>query len=163
MLTGSVASSAHGAPRSTRDLDIVIAAGRNEVLSLLAHFPSSEYYADEQQALEALANKSQFNVIDFTTGWKVDFIFAGDSEYGRAAMARRRAMNIAGCTLDVASAEDIVISKLQWAKLSSSERQLHDAAGVVKTQGEKLNLEYIERWVKQLSLDDQWKSVRESL
>ncbi|HVI10662.1 MAG TPA: hypothetical protein VND65_20400, partial [Candidatus Binatia bacterium] len=90
MFTGSVASSAHGSPRSTRDLDIVIAPTRSQLRALIAEFPSSQYYADEQQAMDALSSRSQFNVIDHETGWKVDFIIAEDSEYGRLAMTRRR-------------------------------------------------------------------------
>lgn len=93
MLTGSVASSAHGVPRSTRDLDIVINPTRAELLALVKEFPASDYYADEQQALRALASRSQFNVIDQSTGWKVDFIIAEDSEYGRTALGRRKSLD----------------------------------------------------------------------
>jgi hypothetical protein len=78
-LTGSVASSAHRIPRSTRDLDIVIAPTREQLVRLLKEFPADRYYADEQQALQAFTNKSQFNVIDLGTGWKVGLIIAQDS------------------------------------------------------------------------------------
>ena len=64
MLTGSVASSAHGTARSTHGIDFVIAPTHSQVLALLQQFAGSDYYADEQQALAALANRSQFNVID---------------------------------------------------------------------------------------------------
>jgi hypothetical protein len=114
MLTGSVASSAHGLPRSTRDIDIVIAPTRAQLLSLVRQFPSSDYYADEQQALEALGHHGQFNIIDFSSGWKVDFIIAEDSSYARTAFARRKLMEIAGFSLYVASPEDVLIAKLRW-------------------------------------------------
>lgn len=161
MLTGSVASSAHGTPRSTRDLDIVIAPTRVQLLALIREFPSSAYYADEQQALQALARRSQFNIIDHATGWKVDFIIADDSEYERTALARRTAIEVAGKAVYVASAEDVLIAKLRWSKLGGSERQLQDAAGVVSTQAGKLDLAYIERWVRELGLERQWDEVRE--
>jgi hypothetical protein len=161
MLTGSVASSAHGLPRSTRDLDIVIAPTRQQLLALMLEFPSSDYYADEQQALEALVRRSQFNVIDHTTGWKVDFIIAEDSEYGHAALARRKAIDMAGNAVYVASAEDVLLAKLQWAKMSGSERQLQDAAGIVSTQAENLDVAYIENWVRKLGLEEQWDVVRQ--
>ncbi len=163
MLTGSVASSAHGTPRSTRDLDIVIAPTRPQLLAFMQQFPTGQYYADQQQALAALANRSQFNVIDFSTGWKVDFIIAEDSEYGRAALARRRAINIAGNAVSVASAEDVLIAKLRWAKMGGSDRQLQDAAGVVSTQGIKLDVAYVERWVREFHLEPQWRQLRDSL
>jgi hypothetical protein len=159
MLTGSVASSAHGTPRSTRDLDIVIAPTRAQLLALMQQFPSDRYYADEGHALEALANRSQFNLIDFDTGWKVDFIIAEDSDYGRTALARRMPIDIAGTALYVASPEDVIISKLLWAKLGRSERQLQDAAGIVSSQHGKLDFSYIEHWVHELHVYEQWQAV----
>ncbi len=161
MLTGSVASSAHGLPRSTRDLDIVIAPTRGQLQALMREFPSSDYYADEQQALEALIRRSQFNIIDHVTGWKVDFIIAEDSEYGSTALRRRKPIDMAGTAVYVASAEDVLIAKLRWAKMSDSERQLQDATGIVSTQGDKLDVPYIEKWVQRLSLENQWEVVRE--
>jgi len=162
MLTGSVASSAHGVPRSTRDLDIVIAPTRTQLLALIQQFPSSHYYADEQQALQALANRSQFNVIDHFSGWKIDFIIADDSEYGRIAFTRRKVIDIAGNAVHVASAEDVLIAKLRWVKLGGSERQLQDAAGIISTQRSSLDFAYIERWVHELRLEEQWEALRKT-
>jgi hypothetical protein len=160
MLTGSVASSAHGMPRSTRDLDIVIAPTRPQLMALIGQFPGSHYYADEQQALEALANRSQFNVIDFAGGWKIDFIIAEDSEHGRNAMLRRKQIEVAGNAVYVASPEDVIIAKLRWAKQGGSDRQLQDVAGITSTQGSNLDLAYVERWVREFSLQQQWQAAR---
>lgn len=159
MVTGSVASSAHGLPRSTRDLDIVIAPTRAQLLSLLKEFPSDRYYADEQQAIQALANRSQFNIIDFATGWKTDFIIAQDSAYGHCALLRRVSIELGAIRVKFASPEDVIIAKLQWAKLGQSDRQLQDIAGVLSTQLGRLDLPYIERWVGELSLREQWDAV----
>jgi hypothetical protein len=160
MLTGSVASSAHGIPRSTRDLDIVIAPTRAQLLALMQEFPNDRYYADEQQALNALAKTSQFNIIDFATGWKTDFIIAENSAYARSALARRLLIDVAGTKVYVAAPEDVLIAKLRWAKLGGSNRQLEDAAGIVAMQGEKLDVSYVERWVKELQLQEQWDTLR---
>lgn len=160
MLTGSVASSAHGVPRSTRDLDIVIAPTRAQLMALIGQFPSSHYYADEQQALEALANRSQFNVIDLASGWKIDFIIAEDSEHGRNAMQRRKRIEVAGNAVYVASPEDVIIAKLRWAKQGGSDRQLQDVAGIAGMQGSNLDLAYVERWVCEFSLQQQWQAAR---
>ncbi len=111
MLTGSVASSAHGKPRSTRDIDIVIAPNSEQLRELIQQFPGSAYYADEQQALQALAHRSQFNVIDSATGWKVDFIIAKTSEYARTALSRRKKLIIGDTLLSVASPEDVIVPK----------------------------------------------------
>jgi hypothetical protein len=162
MVTGSVASSAHSTPRSTLDLDIVIAPTRSELLALMEEFPSNQYYADKEQAFHALAVRSQFNLVDLATGWKVDFIIAEDTEYGRTAMKRHRLIEIAGKAMYVSSAEDVIIAKLRWAKLSGSERQLRDAASIVGAQAEKLDMNYIERWVLEFDVSPQWSAVRES-
>ena len=76
-------------------------------------------------------------------------------------MRRRKGIDIGGQLVEVASAEDVLIAKLRWAKLSGSERQLQDAAGVLETQGNKLDLEYVEFWVRELQLGEEWKGVHE--
>ena len=111
------------------------------------------------QALQALENRSQFNVIDLASGWKTDFIIAQDSPYARSALARRVLIEIAGTGVYVAAPEDVIIAKLQWAKLGESTRQLQDAAGIVITQASKLDLAYIEHWVCELQLEEQWRTV----
>jgi len=160
MLTGSVASSAHGLPRSTRDLDIVISPTIEQLRALIREFSSSQYYADEDQALQALVHRSQFNVIDHLTGWKIDFIFAEDSDYRRTAFARAKAIGIAGQSVCVASPEDVVIAKLRWANIGGSERQLQDAVGILSMQGRNLDYTYIEHWVGKLDIEDQWQRAR---
>ena len=161
MITGSVASSVHGLPRSTRDLDIVIDANRSQLLSLMREFPSPRYYADEQQALEALSRRSQFNVIDSVTGWKVDFIFSDDSPYGQAALVRRVRLELSGISVSVTSAEDVLIAKLRWAKASGSNRQFQDAKDILKTQSGQLDFAYVERWVAELYLEEEWRAIHE--
>ena len=161
MLTGSVASSSHGVPRSTRDVDIVIAPTRAQLVAMMREFPSSDYYSDELQAFDALNRRTQFNIIDHATGWKVDFIIAEESEYGRTALGRRKAIEMAGTAVFVASAEDVLIAKLRWARMSGSERQLQDAAGIVSTQADNLDVAYVEKWVQKLNLEEQWSAVRE--
>jgi hypothetical protein len=128
-------------------------------VALIREFSSDRYYADEQQAMQALANRSQFNVIDFATGWKTDFMIAQHSAYARSALARRMLIDIAGTPVYVAAPENVIVAKRQWAKLANSDRQLQDAAGVVSTQGSKLDLAYIERWVRELHLEEPWQAV----
>ena len=160
-VTGSFASSAHGIPRSTNDIDIVIAPSRQQLEQLLKEFPESEFATDREDALDALARSSLFNVVDYATMWKVDFIIKQPTPFDASRFSRRDVVEIAGVLLYTATAEDILITKLWWAKLGESERQINDAAGVVQVQGENLDLEYVERWVAVLELDRQWTTVRE--
>lgn len=160
MLTGSYASSVHGVPRATRDIDIIIFPTRDQLTRMIEQFPGTSYYAELDDALDALRRRTQFNVIDHATGWKVDFIIPPLSEFNVEEFERRRPLDVEGVALFVASPEDIVVAKLQWAKAGSSERQLDDAANVVRSQGADLNLQYVERWVRKLELEEQWSAVR---
>jgi hypothetical protein len=159
MVTGSFASSAHGEVRATQDIDIVIAPAPEQLRALIAEFPSDRYYADEEDALEALRHVSQFNVIDFASSWKVDLIIRKQREFSRTEFMRRRPHVIAGLRVYVATAEDILIAKLEWAKLGESERQIEDAAGIIRRQGNELDRAYVEQWVSALGLTAQWEKA----
>lgn len=157
MVTGSFASSAHGIVRGTRDIDFVIAPTAEQLRLLVQQFPDDRYYADEYDALEALQHESQFNIIDFGSSWKADLIIRKRREFSRVEFDRRRPHVINGLRVFVATPEDILVAKLEWAKMSESERQIEDAAGVIATQGPDLDRGYVERWVAELGLEEQWQ------
>lgn len=161
MVTGSFASSAHGRVRGTQDIDIVIAPSAEQLRALVAQFPDDRYYADELDALDALQHESQFNIIDFGSSWKVDFIIRKRREFSRIEFERRRPHVVNGVRVYLATPEDILLAKLEWAKLGESERQIEDAAGIIATRGSSLDRPYIERWVRELRLEEQWRRARE--
>jgi hypothetical protein len=74
---------------------------------------------------------------------------------------RRREQELDGVSVFVAAAEDVIIAKLEWAKLGESERQLRDAAGIVMSRADELDVNYIEKWTKQLALSEYWKRVKD--
>ncbi|MEP6744775.1 MAG: hypothetical protein ABJB33_04710 [Gemmatimonadota bacterium] len=160
LVTGSFVSSTHGIPRSTNDIDFLIDPTHEQLAALMDQLPDPEYYADREDAFDALRHRSQFNVIDNATLWKVDFIVSQDSPFDRARFARRRVTEIAGVNVYAATPEDVVIAKLLWSKLGESERQINDAAGVIRMQGEALDTAYLEMWVDALELDEQWRTAR---
>jgi hypothetical protein len=161
LVTGSFVSSAHGIPRSTNDIDIIIAPTRDQLGALMDQLSDPDYYADREDAFDALRRRSQFNVIDNETLLKVDFIMSEGSPFDRARFARRRITEVVGVNVYAATPEDIVIAKLIWSRLSESERQLDDAAGVVRMQAEALDQTYIQSWVDELGLDVQWRATLE--
>lgn len=160
MVTGSFASSTHGEPRASKDIDIVIAPTRDQLIDLIRHFPDDQYYAMEEDALEAFANRSMFNIIDFVSGWKVDLIVKKMRPFSDEEFGRRKEVELAGLRLSVATAEDVLISKLEWAKAGESQRQLEDAAGIIRVQGQNLDVEYVERWIRELGLSEQWVAAQ---
>jgi hypothetical protein len=162
MIAGSFASTAHGAPRTTQDLDVVIDPADARALdALLNQFPAAAYYVDTETAHDALRRRSMFNVIDLATGWKVDFILRKNREFSRNEMKRRIAMPMLGISVFVASPEDTIVAKLEWSREGGgSERQRRDVAGILAAIGDGLDVTYIERWVAELDLDEEWQAAR---
>lgn len=160
MVTGSVASSVHGKSRSTNDVDIVIAPSPDQLQQIVSELQALNFYADQMQTSLALKERSQFNAIDNVSTWKIDFIFAEQTDYGRTALSRREAIVLDDQTVQVVTAEDVLIAKLRWAKLGGSERQIEDAAGILRVREKDLDTAYVEKWVRELQLEDQWSAVQ---
>jgi hypothetical protein len=160
MLTGSVASSMWGVPRATNDIDIVVAPTRAQLESLIQAFRRLGLYVDAEAAFSAFRKRNQFNVIDFPNGWKVDLIIQKDREFSVEEFERRQTFETEGMHLTIASPEDVLIAKLEWAKIGDSQQQLIDAAGILRMQHGRLDLAYLERWVEALELQEQWNAAR---
>jgi hypothetical protein len=160
MLTGSFASSYHGTPRATQDIDLVIAPTPSQVRHLVTLLPQTEYYISESAALEALSGETQFNVIDFATGWKIDLIIRKSRPFSRSEFDRRLPVDLFGIQLFIASAEDVVVAKLEWGKAGQSMRQLEDSANILRAGWGELDHSYITHWVDQLGLGEQWEQAR---
>jgi hypothetical protein len=157
MLVGSTASSFYGILRSTRDIDIVIDPDPDQLTALAGLLPPAEFYYDLVDAQQALANRSIFNVIDNTFGWKIDFIILKRDAYQTQQFQRRVKAELEGATIYIQTSEDTVISKLLWSQLGGSVRQLEDVAGILKMRSHQLDMVYLQKWVNELNLDTKWK------
>lgn len=162
MVVGSVASSYHGEPRMTRDLDVVIDPEPDRLDSLVGRLQAAGLYADTEAAREAVGHRTQFNVIDPMSGWKADLIIRRDRPFSREEFARRQETTLPQGPVRMATAEDIILAKLESARSTRSERQLRDAAGIVAVSGDRLDIGYIERWAGELGVAELWRSVSES-
>ncbi len=160
MLSGSFASAYYGAPRSTQDIDLVIVATPSQLRAFVQGLPSSEYYVDLDAALQAHKRQSLFNVIDLATGWKIDLIIRKSRAFSEEEFRRRQQVNLEDTPLFVPSPEDVVISKLEWAKLAQSQRHLEDVAGILRMRWESLDRSYLEKWISELGLEMQWTDAR---
>jgi len=156
MLTGSFASVFYGSPRSTQDIDLVIAANRAQLQTFVESLSRGEYYVEADAALEALKRESLFNIIDLKTSWKIDMIIRKSRAFSQEEFGRRRLSNLEGMSLYVASAEDIILAKLEWAKLGKSNRQIEDAARILKMRIDSLDRSYVDKWVRELGVTKEW-------
>ncbi len=162
MIAGSFASAAHGLPRTTQDLDVVIDPPSPAALEALVRSMSpDQYYVDADAARDALRRRSMFNVVDQASGWKVDFIVRKNRAFSRDEFSRRMECSLLDVRVFIASPEDTIVAKLEWSKQSGgSERQRRDVAGIVATMGHELNVAYVERWVAELDLAAEWHAAQ---
>ncbi len=158
MIAGSVGSTFHGEPRTTNDVDIVIDPTADQLERLLQTL-GADYYVSPEAAREALGRRSMFNIIDFGTGVKADFILRKDRPYSREEFGRRKPVLFAGESVWMASAEDLILSKLEWAKITPSERQLRDALGIAVAQLPQLDQNYLRHWARELGVEEALENI----
>lgn len=163
MLTGSVAASYHGRPRATHDADVVIDPTAQQLERLIEALTAAGYYVDPDQARHAVQRRSQFNAIEKSHACKIDLIIRRDRPFSEEEFSRRQTADLPfGRAVPIVTAEDAVLSKLEWARRSGdSERQLTDASGIVAVNPD-LDRAYIERWAAALGVSDLWRRIAEA-
>jgi hypothetical protein len=159
MVAGSFASTHHGVPRTTQDIDLVIEPTGASLKAFVVSLPPQDYYVSEEAALDALRRRSMFNVIDQATGWKADLIVRKARPFSVEEFRRRTQAHLLGVDVFVATPEDTILTKLEWAAMSASERQLRDVAGVLEVKRGELDVAYIERWAADLGVVELWRKV----
>ncbi|MBI2928118.1 MAG: hypothetical protein HYY24_20800 [Verrucomicrobia bacterium] len=152
LVTGSMASNYWGIPRTTHDLDFVIQLPPSAVHQIVAAF-SGDFFIDEQAVRAAYRPPYQFNAIDQRSGLKVDFWLPANTPFDREMFHRRVQRTICGTPAWIATPEDVILHKLYWDKLTPSERQRKDAAGVFAVQRETLDRDYLRRWAAELGVE----------
>jgi hypothetical protein len=156
MLAGSFASTYHGDPRTTNDIDLVIDPSAEALEAFVGGLDAERFYVSAEAARAAFEHRGQFNVVLLDSGWKADLILRKERPFSRAEFERRQPAEIAGVSVFVATAEDTIIAKLEWARAGESERQLRDVVGILDVSGEHLDREYIASWVEDLDLRALW-------
>jgi hypothetical protein len=153
MLVGSFASTSHGAPRATQDIDVVIDPTPDALNRFLRAFDPDRVYVSSS-AHAAVASRDQFNLIDTASGWKVDLIVRKERPFSVSEFARRQPTRMLGIDVCVATAEDTVLAKLEWAAMGQSDRQVTDAATVLTVGADDLDDEYLTYWAAELGVSD---------
>lgn len=161
MLVGSVAALAHGRSRATQDFDLVVQMGEETARELVRSLPPDRFYASEEAATDAVRHSTLFNVVDMTTGWKVDFVPLKQRPFSQREFARRREVEVLGMRVFVASVEDVILAKLEWSERGGgSARQLEDVRELVRVAGDRLDVAYVEAGAADLGVADVWAGVR---
>ncbi len=155
---GSVASSFHGASRSTMDVDVVADMTESVVSEFLKCF-DRDFYVSESAIRDAIRRKSCFNLIHLPTSFKVDVFVSRQRPFDVAAM-NRATVELLGDSqslkIHVATAEDAIISKLEWYRKTNetSERQWDDVTRLLKLLGDRADLEYLKMSAESVGVQD---------
>ncbi|HXH69578.1 MAG TPA: DUF6036 family nucleotidyltransferase [Pyrinomonadaceae bacterium] len=157
MVTGSFAMSAYGEMRFTRDIDVVIEISREQIIDFFQFF-EKDYYLSVNSIKRAVENQSMFNLIHLEKAVKIDCIVRKKSEFERLKFVNRRQISVGELSFWIITKEDLIVSKLNWAKSSSSEMQLKDVANLT---GDDYDSEYVETWIEKLNLEEIWQKVLE--
>jgi hypothetical protein len=158
MVTGSVALSLYAEPRMTRDVDLVVELGPSDTARLVDVF-GAEFHVDADRIRDAITARSMFNVIHTAAVVKLDIIVRKAGAYREAEFRRRRRAEIDGASMWVVSPEDLLLSKLDWARDSRSEVQLRDVQKLIQAQP-SLDWTYIQEWADRLGLRELVREVR---
>jgi hypothetical protein len=162
---GSIAASFAGEPRSTVDIDVVVACVEREVAALVAAL-APDFYVDEDAVRRAVRNRTSVNLIDNATMLKVDLFVAGGTPIDAEQLQRRLLVSLGdGVQLPIHPPEDILLQKLHWFRLGGevSDRQWRDVVGIVRVQGQRLDLAYLRRQAPVLGVSDLLERVLASL
>jgi predicted nucleotidyltransferase len=162
MISGSFGSTLYGEVRATNDIDIVIDCTIGQLENFVESIESN-YYVSNEAAKEAFRQRSMFNIIDYSTGVKIDLIIRKKRAYSIEEFSRRRSIQFEDEEFLFVSPEDSILSKLEWAKLGESERQFRDAVGVALVQWEHLDIEYLHKWAKNLDMEELLEDLIQSV
>lgn len=154
---GSIATIAHGVPRTTLDVDIIVELSHAQVDRFVA-LVDQDFYIQAADIHDAITHRSSFNLVHFASMLKIDMFVAPPRPFDLAKAQRVVEMQLTTTStrrFRVTSPEDIVLQKLEWYALGGqvSERQWHDIQGVLRIQGPSLDIAYMHTWATQLDLD----------
>jgi hypothetical protein len=149
MLSGSMAMNMYAEARTTQDIDIVVEMQASHV-EKLKPFMDDKFYFYEEGVYQEIRRRGMFNIIDFESGAKVDFIIRNNLPFEKVKFDRRQQVDYLGIKIWVISPEDLVISKLQWIQELESERQKRDILNLLDTAD--INFAYVEHWIETLNL-----------
>jgi hypothetical protein len=158
MVCGSVGAILYGEPRLTNDMDLVIAVLPQRAPEFARVFTQAGFYCPPVEVLrEELTRRGQFNLLHQDTGVKIDCIVLKTDEFSREEFGRRQRQPFSRTQqAELAKPEDIIIGKLQYFQMGSSEKHLRDIQGILRLSREKIDFAYLENWVKKLGLQTQW-------
>jgi hypothetical protein len=160
MITGSVASSIYGEPRSTLDIALVVLLDKNHFALLPELFHENEFYLPPIEVIAIEAKREahgHFNIIHHPSGFKADIYLSRNHRYFHWALANTRRIPVTQGFITIAPPEYVILHKLDFYRESGHPRHLRDIAGIVEQQD--IDHDFLSTAVKELGLIKQWADV----
>jgi hypothetical protein len=169
MVGGAVAVWPWGEPRSTQDIDIVIHLGIEQIDALSKELEKAEIYLPPDIILENL-NETRgdlpINAIHGASGYKAEmFLIREDDELRKTAFERRVKVDFGSEIGEVFihSPEDLIIYKMLYYSLSQQTKHIRDIGSIIKTRGDELDYDYIQKWAIEKQLAAIWLEIQREL
>lgn len=169
MIGGAVAVWPWGEPRSTQDIDIVIQLGIEHVNALSKELEKVEIFLPPDIIMENFFETRgdlPINAIHGASGYKAEmFLVREEDELRKAAFQRRVKIDFGPEVGDIyiQSPEDLIIYKMLYYSLSHQTKHIRDIGSIIKTMGEQLDYEYIQRWAAEKQLAAIWQEIIQEL
>ena len=169
MIGGAVAVWTWGEPRSTQDIDIVINLGIEQINALSKELEKVDIYLPPDIILENLHETRidlPINAIHGASGYKAEmFLMRADDELRKTAFQRRVKVDFGSeiGKVFIHSPEDLIIYKLLYYSLSQQTKHIRDIGSIIKTRGNELDYEYIQKWAVTKQLTGIWQEIRSEL
>jgi hypothetical protein len=160
-LVGSLASMYYSRSRFTNDIDLVVQIGAGQVKNFSQSFQFPEYYCPPFEVIQdEVMRRGSFNLIHQDSGIKIDIVLNKTSEISKSELSRRRKVEIIpGFVAFIASPEDIILKKLEFYKLGTSEKHLSDIREILSFS--EVDHEYLKKWTESLGLQNEWIKAQE--
>jgi hypothetical protein len=158
MVSGSVAMNFYGQPRMTRDIDIVVELSSPIIVQNFSQMFADIFYVDNEMIESAIKTKGMFNIIHNERFVKVDFIVKKNLPYRNTEFERKRKIAVEDFSIYTVSPEDLILSKLYWAKETESEMQVRDVVNIIKSLP-SLDRNYLFSWAKQLGIVESLQTI----
>ncbi len=154
-VTGSIASSIHGEPLSSLDVDICCNANEAQMREVIDALPQ-HYYRSDDALIAASRGGGMANLISMENALKVDLTVLKNTPYYHQVLLRKKSTIVDDDqnTIWTVSPEDIILMKLEWRVSTQSQKQWDNALSVVRTQRKSLDFEYMRRWATELKIAD---------
>jgi hypothetical protein len=159
MVTGSVAAAVYAAPRMTRDVDLVVECTPADVEKIVAAF-EADCVISADAVREAVESATMFNIIHERWVIKADFIVRKDSPYRKLEFERRRRIVVDAMPIAFAAPEDLILSKLCWARDTGSAIQSRDVRELLAAEVD-LDWRYLETWATTLGVERDLEHARQ--